>query len=554
MNERLLHEIKKAIETSEPAPGYPSERFVVDTSRIDPREALTIPSGPWDVNNDALPSEAQASAFSAAGYEIDALGRPLHPGLLEMVTDPNVGVVSGRGRYYHWGPNKTADPIVITTIGQPRVLLIKRGDTGTWALPGGFVDPSDRDTASAALRELQEETGLSVDAEPIHVYHGVVGDRRTTAHAWAETGAFLLQVERPLPVAGNDDATDAKWVRLDDLRDRLFGSHNYLIEEALKKASFTPKTPIYETLERPKSELDVTVVEAGHMAYDHLLVRHDDATLFVKAHKPSRFTDEKREAHSRAYLLKEHALYEHVAERGFQFIPERVDLVEDRLLAMDALHTDEGWLWRAPKSALFNRYATETLDAFAQLQSIPVPAEPAYHAHIEKTHATFWHEGWDVIDEHHIEKIRARMTELSAHWTPEFISAAERLSDALPELLERSASLDRTPALFMSHNDARQSNVAWHPERGVRIVDWSWGDPSPFHADETMFLIDLKKAGRDVMPYLDRINQDHVVTLIGFWLAHSLWRTHDGGTTVREQQVASAVAAYELLGLLPQER
>ena len=221
---------------------------------------------------------------------------------------------------------------------------------------------------------------------------------------------------------------------------------------------------------------------------------------------------------------------------------------------MDALQTNEGWTWRAPKTEHFDRYVTETLLAFSQLQRVPVPSDPAYHEHIEKTHDTFWKEGWEAIDTNTIEEIRARIAALSAEWTPEFKAAAARLADAIPTLEQKSSTINRTPALFMSHNDARQSNVAWHPEHGVRIVDWSWGDPAPERADETMFLIDLKKAGRDITPYLDRINADHVMTLIGFWLAHSLWHTHDGGTTVREQQVASAVAAYELLQLLPEER
>jgi len=101
----------------------------------------------------------------------------------------------------------------------------------------------------------------------------------------------------------------------------------------------------------------------------------------------------------------------------------------------------------------------------------------------------------------------------------------------------------------MAHNDARQSNIAWHENEGVRMVDWSWADPAPEHADTTMFLVDLAKSGHDVTPYMYSINKEYLVTLIGFWLAHSIWETRDGSTTVREQQVASAVAAYQLLTL-----
>jgi 8-oxo-dGTP pyrophosphatase MutT (NUDIX family) len=40
-----------------------------------------------------------------------------------------------------------------------RVLLGRRSDTGTWALPGGIVDPAEQ-PADAAIREVFEETGV----------------------------------------------------------------------------------------------------------------------------------------------------------------------------------------------------------------------------------------------------------------------------------------------------------------------------------------------------------------------------------------------------------
>ncbi|MEU2612664.1 NUDIX domain-containing protein [Micromonospora sp. NPDC007271] len=57
-----------------------------------------------------------------------------------------------------------------------RVLLIKRSDNSLWALPGGAQDVGES-TAQAAVREVEEETGLHVEitgisgiySDPAHV-------------------------------------------------------------------------------------------------------------------------------------------------------------------------------------------------------------------------------------------------------------------------------------------------------------------------------------------------------------------------------------------------
>lgn len=552
MSKRLLMEIKKTIEASDTYKDYPSERYFVDPLSVSPDEAKNVPEGPWDAKNTDLPTPEQAAAFTAAGYTIDSFGRPLHPYFFEMVSDERVGVVGGRGFYRNWGPNYTADPIVITRTAQPRVLLIKRGDTGAWALPGGFVDPADDTVEAAAKRELKEEAGLELTLPATEIYTGVVGDVRTTAHAWAETSAYLMQIDRQVPVLAADDAKDAMWVRLDKLDAKLFGSHNFLINEAIPTAEYKVATPIADILALPKEQLSIEIIDAGHMAYDHFFVTTDDSCLFVKEHDASRFTDSFREAHSRAYLEKEFDLYEHVAERGFSFIPDRVDLIDDSLLAMDALRVEDGWQWRAPRTDThaFDLYTRDILEALTQLQCVKIPTRPRYHAAINPTHETFWTEGWDDISDDTVHPLIDRMHTLSAHWTDAQQHFVQELIDDLPRLMEAAKFLDRDPELFMAHNDARQSNIAWKKDEGARIVDWSWADPAPQNADATMFLIDLAKSGYDVRPYVDYINKDQLILLIGMWLGHCRWNTRDGSLTVRQQQLASAVAAHQLLDLL----
>lgn len=53
--------------------------------------------------------------------------------------------------------------------GSGRLLLVKRGrppGEGLWSLPGGRVEPGESDT-EALVRELAEETGLSVSVGPL---------------------------------------------------------------------------------------------------------------------------------------------------------------------------------------------------------------------------------------------------------------------------------------------------------------------------------------------------------------------------------------------------
>lgn len=549
MNEKLFEATKKTFEKGVSYPGYPTTRLTSINVSMTPDGTLILPDGEWTKNNTNLPTPVESEAFKAAGYDTDTEGRPLHPWLKQMLDDPEVGVVTGRGFYHQWGPNYTADPVVLTREDRTSVLLIQRGDTGVWALPGGFIDPGETNPADSARRELFEEANLKLDLEGDLIYQDVVADLRTTAHAWAETSAYSFVVDERLPVGVTDpnEVKKVKWFYADELPKQLHGSHAVLIELALERLKNPPRASIREILNKPNDELETTIIDAGHMAYDHLFVRDGNDRLFVKAHDASRFTDPFREAHSRAYLQKEFALFTQLAEEDYSAIPDRVDLIDDSLLAMDALHPNDGWLWRAPEDDQFDVYVRDILTAFDQLQASPIPKNPTYHEAIEPTYETFWKEGWDDITDDKKDALFAKIKSLSKGWNESQQKYALELIEDFPRLQKYASQLDRNIPLVMAHNDARQSNIAWHPEYGAKIVDWSWGDPAPKDADSTMFLIDLVKSGYDVSPYLDHINKDQVIVLIGFWLAHSLWQTRDGSSTVREQQIASVTAAHRLL-------
>jgi len=213
-------------------PGYPTERLTLNLPSEYPLQDIDIPDGPWSFNTTPPPTPEATALFTNQGYETDSLGRPLHPWAHRLLSTENGGVTTGKGAYWHWGPNPTADPLVITNEPRRRILLIERSDTGALALPGGFVN-GDEPPHAAALRELQEETGLQLTQKGLLIYKGPVADLRTTLHAWAETSAYVFSVDSPYEVTGNDDALNAAWYFIDELPASLFGSHAHLIKLAL---------------------------------------------------------------------------------------------------------------------------------------------------------------------------------------------------------------------------------------------------------------------------------------------------------------------------------
>jgi ADP-ribose pyrophosphatase YjhB (NUDIX family) len=236
--------------------GYPelTQRLVRDI-RLMGRTALgrlIIPDGSWTIDshpnrtdNEVAPSIEEQQQLLACGLELDERGWPLHPWFHDMITNPAIGVVTGKGFYRKWGPNGTADAVVVQN---GAVLLVQRRDTGLWALPGGHVDGGEM-PVHASRRETLEETGIALPERvaPVVVYDGPVADIRATAHAWPETTAFLYELSKTdaLPEPhGMDDARAAAWKPLDAVSQEgiLFGSHQYLLDQAVAKLRQTVPT------------------------------------------------------------------------------------------------------------------------------------------------------------------------------------------------------------------------------------------------------------------------------------------------------------------------
>jgi len=188
------------------------------------------PEDPSEVNFSTRPSYV-------AEYDIDTVtGRPLNPMGRQGI--------AGRGKLGKWGPNNAADAIVIANVpdGSRKIFLVKRKDTGDWALPGGMVDPGEP-VSRTAKRELQEEGGINLDTvEATEVYAGYVDEPRNTDNAWMETKGYLLVIDHtPEGTPQESEVLGIGWFGVSSLEQLqqetggLYATHADIIAAALQR-------------------------------------------------------------------------------------------------------------------------------------------------------------------------------------------------------------------------------------------------------------------------------------------------------------------------------
>lgn len=118
-----------------------------------------------------------------------------------------------------------------------KVLLIKRGikpHKGKWSIPAGYLE-RDESPDMAAVRELEEETGLRAPVEDIFFVDHVVFEHPDGQHLLASVYGAELENTSGEVIAG-DDAAEARFWTLDNLaedRDKLeYNEYVRLIEKS----------------------------------------------------------------------------------------------------------------------------------------------------------------------------------------------------------------------------------------------------------------------------------------------------------------------------------
>jgi len=136
-------------------------------------------------------------------------------------------------------PSVTADVVLFTLRDQELlVLLIRRARwpfQDYWAIPGGFIQ-IDESLDSAALRELEEEAGVSdVYIEQLYTFGDLGRDPRTRVISVAYMA--VVSADQVVLRAG-DDAAEARWWPMSALPDKLAFDHTDILSYALTRLRY----------------------------------------------------------------------------------------------------------------------------------------------------------------------------------------------------------------------------------------------------------------------------------------------------------------------------
>jgi len=187
-------------------------------------------------------------------------------------------------------PSVTVDMVIFTVLDRPQtnyrklpekdlcVLLVKRGGhpfKDRWALPGGFVRPTES-LEQAAVRELAEETGVdNVYMEQLYTW----GDPGRDPRTWVISCSYMALIDASkVKLSAGDDAVDARWFRvskkLKQEKRKVMRSGSVLKQKyslILASDGMTTETQLEKTVTKHGSREteEEQILVPGELAFDH---------------------------------------------------------------------------------------------------------------------------------------------------------------------------------------------------------------------------------------------------------------------------------------------
>jgi 8-oxo-dGTP pyrophosphatase MutT (NUDIX family) len=114
------------------------------------------------------------------------------------------------------GPGRLLLPSVTGIVYDPSgaILLVRQREGDVWSTPGGVIEP-DESPAAAVVREVREETGLSV--RPVRVLGVFGGPAFVVRYPNGDEAQYVMtlfecEVEGGDPVPDLDETTELRWV------------------------------------------------------------------------------------------------------------------------------------------------------------------------------------------------------------------------------------------------------------------------------------------------------------------------------------------------------
>jgi len=110
--------------------------------------------------------------------------------------------------------------IVVCLNGEQQFLILRRSNiddrVGSWTMPGGHIDDKDNSIEAGAIRELEEEAGITCSIEDL-IY---LGAPKTKKHYFlTKKWSGNVNVNIPNPETDEIEHDDYKWASIEEIKD-----------------------------------------------------------------------------------------------------------------------------------------------------------------------------------------------------------------------------------------------------------------------------------------------------------------------------------------------